>query len=198
MKLHVITGIVSVAVFIVPFFLQAALTAGAGEPNPVVVIETSMGDITIELFKDKAPISAENFLSYMNDGYYDGLIFHRVIQSFMIQGGGFTPDMKQKDTKEPIKNEAGNGISNKLGTIAMARTQVVDSATSQFFINVQDNLQLDHSDETARGFGYCVFGRVTGGMDVVDEIKKTKTTTHGQYKDVPSEPVIIKKVSLKN
>jgi peptidyl-prolyl cis-trans isomerase B (cyclophilin B) len=198
MKLHFITGVVSVAIILVPFFLQTALTAGAGEPNPVVVMETSMGDITIELFKDKAPISAENFLSYMNDGFYDGLIFHRVIRSFMIQGGGFTPDMKQKDTKAPIKNEAGNGLSNKRGTIAMARTQVVDSATSQFFINVKDNLQLDHSDETARGFGYCVFGKVTGGMDVVDEIKKVKTTTHGQYQDVPAEPVLIKKVSCKD
>ncbi|MFQ6104993.1 MAG: peptidylprolyl isomerase [Candidatus Glassbacteria bacterium] len=160
-------------------------------------METSMGAITIELYRDKAPISVENFLSYVKDGFYDGLIFHRVIENFMIQGGGFTPDMQKKDTKAPIKNEAGNGLSNKRGTIAMARTRVIDSATSQFFINVVDNLQLDHKDETIDGFGYCVFGKVTDGMDVVDKIRKVETATKSRYRNVPVDPVVIKKVTLK-
>ena len=145
------------------------------EKNPCVLMETSMGNVTIELFKDKAPISVRNFLSYVKEGYYDGLVFHRVIKNFMIQGGGMDVDMQQKKTKFAIKNEATNGLSNKRGTLAMARTAVVDSATSQFFINVVDNAFLDNRGKTPDLFGYAVFGQVTEGMDVVDAIGKVKT-----------------------
>jgi len=159
--------------------------------NPQVLMETSMGNVTIELFQDKAPISARNFLSYVKDGYYDGLIFHRVISSFMIQGGGMDESMQPKKTKFAIKNEAGNGLSNKRGTLAMARTSVVDSATSQFFINVVDNPFLDHQGKTPDRFGYAVFGQVTAGMEVVDAIKGVKTGSKGGHSDVPVEPVFI-------
>jgi cyclophilin family peptidyl-prolyl cis-trans isomerase len=159
--------------------------------GPIVVMETSLGEIRIELNPEKAPVTVANFLSYVRQGFYDGLIFHRVIKGFMIQGGGFTADMVQKKTGDPIKNEAGNGLKNLRGTIAMARTSVVNSATSQFFINVVDNAFLDHKDETDRGFGYCVFGKVTEGMDVVDKIRNVKTATKGMYQDVPAEPVTI-------
>jgi cyclophilin family peptidyl-prolyl cis-trans isomerase len=165
--------------------------------NPVVIMETSMGTITLELNREKAPVTVENFLSYANEGFYDGTIFHRVIENFMIQGGGFTPDMVQKETKPTIKNEAGNGLSNTRGTIAMARTQIVDSATAQFFINVVDNVSLDHKDESVGGFGYCVFGKVTDGMDVVDKIRKVKTGMKMGFNDVPVETVLIKKVTVK-
>jgi peptidyl-prolyl cis-trans isomerase B (cyclophilin B) len=159
--------------------------------DPIVVMETSMGNIHIELNPKKAPVTVDNFLSYVREGFYDGLIFHRVIDGFMIQGGGFTPDMIQVPPRDPIKNEAGNGLANDRGTIAMARTPVINSATSQFFINVVDNASLNHKDETGRGFGYCVFGKVIEGMDVVDKIKKVKTTTKGGHKDVPATPVMI-------
>ena len=183
---------------LIPFCTQSILSEGEETQggNPVVVMETSVGVIAIELFQEKAPVTVANFLSYVKDGFYDGLIFHRVIGTFMIQGGGFGVDMVQKKTKAPIKNEAGNGLSNKRGTIAMARTNIIDSATSQFFINVVDNQRLDHRDETPQGFGYCVFGEVIDGMDVVDDIKKVKTTTQGQYKNVPVEPVVIIKITL--
>jgi peptidyl-prolyl cis-trans isomerase A (cyclophilin A) len=161
--------------------------------NPVVIMSTSKGDIKIELFKDKAPISVENFLSYAGDGYYDGTIFHRVIPNFMVQGGGFTPDFSQKPTKSPIKNEAKNGLKNERGTLAMARTQVVDSATSQFFINLVDNSFLDNG---VRDYGYTVFGKVIGGMDVVDAIAAVETGNNGMYGDVPQEEVIIKSVKV--
>lgn len=198
MRSFVVPGAVLIALTLAPLFTLGIIAgASESESNPVVVMETSMGAITIELYRDKAPISVENFLSYVKDGFYDGLIFHRVIENFMIQGGGFTPDMQKKDTKAPIKNEAGNGLSNKRGTIAMARTRVIDSATSQFFINVVDNLQLDHKDETIDGFGYCVFGKVTDGMDVVDKIRKVETATKSRYRNVPVDPVVIKKVTLK-
>lgn len=170
---------------------------GGKMPNPIVVMETTKGTIEIELYKDKAPISVQNFLSYVNEGFYDGLIFHRVIGNFMIQGGGFDKDMNQKETKAPIKNEAGNGLKNERGTIAMARTGVVDSATSQFFINVVDNRMLDHTDETVRGFGYAVFGKVTKGMEVVDAIEAVNTGSVGPYQDVPVESVIINKAYVK-
>jgi cyclophilin family peptidyl-prolyl cis-trans isomerase len=160
--------------------------------NPQVILETSMGTIRLELFKDKAPITVKNFLDYVDAGFYDGTIYHRVIPNFMIQGGGFTPDMKQKPTRDPIKNEAGNGVSNERGTIAMARTGVVDSATAQFFINVVDNAMLDHRDNSPRGFGYCVFGRVIEGMDVVDKIRAVKTHSASGHDDVPVETVLIK------
>jgi cyclophilin family peptidyl-prolyl cis-trans isomerase len=161
------------------------------EKNPQVLMETSMGNIKIELFKDKAPISARNFLSYVNDGFYDGLVFHRVIKNFMIQGGGMDESMQPKKTKFAIKNEAANGLSNMRGTIAMARTNVIDSATSQFFINVVDNKFLDYKGKTADLFGYAVFGQVVEGMDVVDAIREVKTGSKAGHADVPVEPVTI-------
>lgn len=159
--------------------------------NPKVELKTSKGDIIIELYQNEAPKTVKNFLQYVNDGFYDGTIFHRVIRGFMIQGGGFIPGMQEKLTLSPIKNEAGNGLSNKRGTLAMARTQDVDSATSQFFINSVDNLFLDHKDDSPRGFGYCVFGKVVEGMNVVDSISGVTTHTSGHFSDVPEEDVII-------
>jgi len=168
---------------------------GARAANPVVVMETSQGTIKIELFEDKAPVTVKNFLEYVKDKHYDGLIFHRVIEDFMIQGGGFAPGMKQKDTKPAIKNESSNGLSNERGTIAMARTPVADSATSQFFINVKDNTGLDRAN-AADKVGYCVFGKVTEGMDVVDKIRKVRTGVKQGHRDVPEEDVVIKSVTL--
>ena len=155
----------------------------------MVVLETSKGDISIELYQDDAPISVENFLKYVDDGFFDGTIFHRVIPNFMIQGGGFTEDMNQKPTRDAIKNEAKNGLKNERGTLAMARTSVVDSATSQFFINHADN---DFLNNSARDFGYAVFGKVVDGMDVVDAIAGVKTGRNGPHDDVPKEPVVIR------
>jgi peptidyl-prolyl cis-trans isomerase A (cyclophilin A) len=159
--------------------------------NPKVTIKTSMGDIEAELFEDKAPVSVKNFLDYVKKGQYKGLIFHRVIPGFMIQGGGFDKDLKEKTTGASIKNEAGNGLKNDEGTLAMARTQDVNSATAQFFINVANNTFLDHRDESQAGFGYAVFGKVTSGMPVVNKIKAVKTGTRGPLEDVPLEPVVI-------
>ena len=159
-------------------------------------IETSMGSITVELDDEKAPITVKNFLDYAASGHYDGTIFHRVIDKFMIQGGGFTKAMDQKPTKAPIKNEASNGLTNKRGTIAMARTMVVDSATSQFFINLVDNDFLNFRAPTPQYYGYAVFGKVTDGMDVVDRIAKVKTGFAGPHQNVPEEPVVIKKVHV--
>jgi peptidyl-prolyl cis-trans isomerase B (cyclophilin B) len=159
--------------------------------NPRVLMETSMGSLTIELFKEKAPISVRNFLSYVNEGFYDGLTFHRVIPTFMVQGGGMDADMQPKKTKFAIKNEANNGLSNKRGTLAMARTAVVDSATSQFFINVVDNAFLDYKGKRPEDFGYAVFAQVVEGMDVVDAIKGVKTGSKAGHSDVPVEPVFI-------
>ena len=159
-------------------------------------IETSMGSITLELDAAKAPVTVKNFCDYAKGGHYNGTIFHRVIDGFMIQGGGFTAAMDQKPTNAPIKNEATNGLSNARGTIAMARTQVVDSATSQFFINLTDNTFLDHRGADPRGFGYAVFGKVTDGMDVVDKIAKVKTRSVGYYENVPEEAVTIRKVHI--
>lgn len=159
----------------------------------MVVLTTNFGDISIELNAEKAPITVANFLQYVEDGFYDGMIFHRVISNFMVQGGGFDANMKQKATKAPIKNEADNGLSNDEYTIAMARTAVPDSATGQFFINVKNNDFLNHTAPTSSGWGYCVFGKVVAGMDVVDKIKAVKTTSKGGHADVPVEPVIIEK-----
>ncbi len=164
--------------------------------NPIVRFSTSTGDFSAEIFADKAPVTAENFLSYVKEGFFDGLIFHRVIPRFMIQGGGFDKDMKQKKSKAPIKNEATNGLKNKSGTLAMARTNVVDSATSQFFINVTDNDFLDHKNTSPDGYGYAVFGQVTEGMDVVHKIEKVRTGNRGLHQDVPVEPVVIHSVKL--
>jgi peptidyl-prolyl cis-trans isomerase A (cyclophilin A) len=163
--------------------------------NPVYVLDTSLGAITIELNAQKAPVTVKNFEEYAKAKHYDGLVFHRVIPGFMIQGGGFTPDMEQREAKPPIKNEAKNGLKNLRGTLAMARTPVVDSATSQFFINVSDNDPLNHKDEG--NFGYAVFGKVLSGMDVVDKIVSTPTETKGRHENVPVKPVIIKSVKLK-
>ena len=160
-----------------------------------VTMETSKGTITLALDDEKAPETVKNFLQYAKDGHYDGTIFHRVIDGFMIQGGGFTRDMNQKATREPIRNEAMNGLKNKRGTIAMARTMVVDSATSQFFINLVDNDFLDFQNPTPQGFGYAVFGEVTDGMDVVDAIAKAKTGSVGPYQNVPEEAIVIRKVT---
>jgi len=168
----------------------------SGEQNPRVLMETSMGNITIELFKEKAPISVRNFLSYVNEGYYDGLIFHRVINGFMIQGGGMDENMQPKKTKFAIKNEAANGLKNLKGTLAMARTSVVDSATSQFFINVADNAFLDYKGKRPEEFGYAVFGQVVEGMDVVEAIKVVKTGNKAGHADVPVEPVFITRATL--
>ncbi len=176
--------------------LGLAATARAEGKNPMVLISTSLGDITVELDEAKAPITVKNFLSYVNDKHYDGTIFHRVIPGFMIQGGGMDKDMKEKSTKAPIKNEAGNGLKNTVGTLAMARTGVVDSATAQFFINVKDNAFLNHTDETPRGFGYAVFGKVVSGMDVVQKIEKVATANRGPHENVPTEPVIIKSMTV--
>jgi len=154
----------------------------------VITISTNHGDIVIELFEETAPVSCENFRQYVNDGFFDGTIFHRVIPNFMIQGGGFTPDMSQKETRDPIKNEADNGEKNVRGTLAMARTQVVDSATAQFFINLRDNNFLDHG---GRDFGYAVFGKVTAGMDIVDAIAAVPTGNNAGHSDVPVDAVII-------
>jgi len=165
--------------------------AAASSANPKVLMKTSKGDITIELYQDKAPITVRNFLSYVDAKFYDGTIFHRVIKSFMIQGGGMIADLQEKPTGPPIKNEAGNGLKNERGTIAMARTSVVDSATSQFFINHKDNSFLDHKDNSEAGFGYCVFGKVITGMDVVDAIANSPTTTAQGMGDVPRQTITI-------
>ena len=168
------------------------------EPTVIeVVIETSMGTMTAELYEDKAPETVKNFLSYVDESFYDGTIFHRVIKNFMIQGGGFTPDMKQKATKKPVKNEAANGLKNDRGTLAMARTQVIDSATSQFFINHKDNDFLNYRAPTLQGFGYCVFGKVTSGLEVLDAIAGVKTGNRGFHGDVPVETVEIKSIRRK-
>jgi cyclophilin family peptidyl-prolyl cis-trans isomerase len=159
--------------------------------NPRVVLETSLGNITLELDLAKAPVTVKNFLAYTDAGFYDGTIFHRVIPGFMIQGGGMTPGLQEKPNHDPIKNEAANGLSNLRGTIAMARTQVIDSATSQFFINVKDNLFLNHRDNSSNGFGYCVFGKVTAGMEVADKIVAVATKTSGYHENVPVEDVVI-------
>lgn len=177
-------------------FLTALPLVGQAE-NPKVLMKTTKGDITIELYPDKAPKTVENFLSYVDDRFYDGTIFHRVIKGFMIQGGGFTADFTKKSTKPPIENEADNGLQNKKGTIAMARTMEINSATSQFFINLVDNPSLNYRDETARGYGYCVFGKVTDGMDVVEAIGDVETTTKHGRKNVPKETVKIISVRRK-
>ena len=160
---------------------------------PQVMLETSMGNIKLELFEKDAPLTVANFLAYVDEGHYDSTIFHRVIPGFMIQGGGFTPDMNQKAAHDPIQNEAKNAGSNTRGTIAMARTMIVDSATCQFFINTVDNDFLNYRNSSPQGFGYCVFGHVIEGMDVVDKIEKVPTTGRNGHQDVPVEPVIILK-----
>lgn len=177
--------------------LPGCSEAGGGAAGgPVVLMATSQGEVKIELFRKEAPETVTNFLAYVNDGFYDGTIFHRVIPGFMIQGGGFTEAMQQKPTKPAIKNEAANGLTNDTGTLAMARTNMVDSATSQFFINVNDNDFLNHKDTSMQGFGYCVFGRVIDGMDVVSAIERVQTGRKGMHADVPQEPIIIQSMKV--
>ncbi len=162
----------------------------------MIKLQTNHGDITIELNADKAPVSAANFTQYVTEGHYDNTVFHRVIDSFMIQGGGFGPGMKQKPTRGPIKNEADNGLANDLYTVAMARTSDPHSASAQFFINTKDNDFLNHTSPTPQGWGYCVFGKVTAGMDVVDKIGKVKTSQSGFHQDVPVDDVVIQKATV--
>lgn len=162
----------------------------------MIRLHTNYGDIMLELDREKAPITVQNFIDYVNSGHYDNTIFHRVIDGFMIQGGGFEPGMIQKKTRAPITNEAGNGLKNDQYTIAMARTSDPHSATGQFFINVKDNDFLNYKSSTAQGYGYCVFGRVVEGMDVVDKIKKVKTGTRSGHQDVPVENVILEKAEV--
>ena len=161
----------------------------------MIVMETSMGTMKIELFADKAPLTCENFLTYVRDGFYDGTIFHRVIANFMLQGGGMTETMREKETNKPIKNEADNGLKNLRGTLSMARTQAVDSATSQFFINLRDNAFLDHG---ARDFGYAVFAQVVEGLEVMDAIATVPTGSFGFHQDVPKEPVLIIRMTVED
>ena len=187
----------SIACSVISLAILLVTTVAAAQSNPVVVIETSLGNITVELYQDEAPISVENFLTYVRDDFYTGTIFHRVIKGFMVQGGGMTEDMVRKATNPPIKNEATNGLRNERGTLAMARTAAVDSATAQFFINVANNRALNHESETQAEYGYAVFGKVIDGMDHVGEIENTLTTTAGPYRDVPSTPVIIKSIQFK-
>jgi cyclophilin family peptidyl-prolyl cis-trans isomerase len=172
----------------------AAESKDPAPPNPVYIITTSMGAVTVELDRTKAPLTVENFIRYAETGLYTGTVFHRVIPGFMIQGGGFTRDMQQKPTQPAIKNESQNGLSNRRGTIAMARTSVVDSATSQFFINLADNVLLDHG---VRDYGYAVFGKVIAGMETVDEIARVKTGSRSGHQNVPIEPVVITGITKK-
>ena len=179
----------------------------AGAPNalaedPRVEFKTTMGSFTLELYPDKAPKTVANFLQYVNSGFYKGTVFHRVIDGFMIQGGGFTPDMKQKETRGPVENEAAMaskaGLKNTVGTIAMARTPDPNSATAQFFVNVKDNAFLDYRDPSPQGIGYTVFGRVVQGMNVVMQISRVETTAAGMNRDVPKLPIIIESVTVKS
>jgi peptidyl-prolyl cis-trans isomerase B (cyclophilin B) len=177
---------------------SASAQTPQAKTNPRVALDTSKGKIVLELYPDKAPATVKNFLDYVQAHQYDGVIFHRVIPDFMIQGGGFTADMKQKPTQAPIKNEADNGLRNERGTIAMARTGDPHSASAQWFINVADNRALDHTGKTQAGWGYAVFGKVVEGMDVVNSIAGVRTTTKGMYGDVPVEAIVIKKATVVN
>lgn len=187
----IVRGLLAVAI---P--LAALAVAGPAPAHPRVRVETSKGAFVIELAEDKAPATVANFLAYVRSGFYDGTIFHRVIPDFMIQGGGLTAALDRKPTRPPIANEAGNGMSNLRGTVAMARTSDVNSATSQFFVNLVDNTFLDHRDDSPRGFGYCVFGRVVEGMDVVDTIAAVPTHQAHGMADVPVEPVVIDHITV--
>ena len=177
--------------FAATVFLAGSVLAQTPAANPKVLLKTSQGDITIELYPAKAPITVKNILDYVEAKFYDGLIFHRVIPNFMIQCGGMDAEMHQKTGNAQIKNEAGNGLKNVRGSVAMARTNVVDSATSQFFINLKDNVALNYKNDTAEGFGYCVFGKVVAGMDVVDAIAKVPTVSKRGHGDVPLAPITI-------
>ncbi len=180
----------------IAIFGFAAASGAYADGGPRVTLETSKGTVVLELDQEKAPETVKNFLAYVESGFYDGTVFHRVIPGFMVQGGGFTPDMQQKPTRDKIQNEADNGLDNERGTVAMARTNDPHSATAQFFVNVADNDFLDHTSKDARGWGYAVFGRVVEGMDVVDAIVKVPTANRGMHQNVPVEPVLIEKASV--
>ena len=184
------------------FALLLTGASGALAENPRVEFKTSAGSFTLELYPDKAPKTVANFLQYVNSGFYKGTVFHRVIDGFMIQGGGFTPEMKQKETRGPVENEAAiaskGGLKNTVGTIAMARTPDPNSATAQFFINVKDNAFLDFRDPSPQGIGYTVFGKVVQGMNVVMQISRVETTAAGMQRDVPKLPIIIESVTVKS
>lgn len=199
MKFLLLLTFVSLSVFAAPKKVNADKKVEKVEvkKNPVVIMQTSHGEIEIELNAEKAPNSVANFLTYVDEGFYNGTIFHRVINNFMIQGGGFDEKMNQKKTHAPIKNEAANGLLNEIGTVAMARTSDPHSATAQFFINVGDNAFLNHTAPNESGYGYAVFGKVTNGMHVVNRIKTVKTGTIGMYGDVPMDPVVIKSIKRK-
>jgi len=190
----------SICFLLLGLLLQTPAAPAPPQPapgNPIVIIQTSMGSITVELFKDQAPVSVANFLEYVRDGFYPGTIWHRVVPGYVIQGGGFTADLAEKPTRPPIQNEATNGLSNRRGTVAMARTRTLRSATSQFYINLSDNPSLDHQGFSPDVFGYAVFGRVIAGMDVVDRIGQVKTGDKAGMEDVPLEPVFITSVTEK-
>ena len=189
----VLAGVVSIGLMLG----LVGLASAAGKGNPMVVLSTSLGDIKIELYQDKAPVTVQNFLEYVKSGYYDGTIFHRVIPGFMVQGGGMTDDMRDKreGQRAAIKNESSNGLKNDTGTVAMARTSAPDSATSQFFINVKDNTSLN-KENAADKVGYAVFGKVVEGMDVVKKIEQVKTATKGPHQNVPVDSVVIKSAKV--
>jgi cyclophilin family peptidyl-prolyl cis-trans isomerase len=186
----------SIGIPLLIFGLAMFAAEGAAAANPRVVFHTSKGDFTLELYPDKAPATVENFLGYVESGFYDGTVFHRVIPGFVVQGGGFTAAMEQKKTREPIQNEADNGLKNDRGTISMARTSDPHSATSQFFVSVADNAALDHRGKNPRDWGYAVFGRVVEGMEVVDAIVAVPTANRGMNQDVPVEPVVVSSAEL--
>ena len=189
-------GFAWIVVVVLTGLLGAGVSAQDPPPNPQVVIETTEGNITIELLRPQAPASVVNFLMYVRDGFYDGTVFHRVIRDFMIQAGGYTDDLttKTEGLRGAILNEATNNVMNRRGTVAMARTTEPNSARAQFFINTENNRTLDHKNRTAQGFGYAVFGRVTEGMDVVDQIERARTHSVNGMSDVPREPIVIKKI----
>ena len=187
----VLSGLLTLALIFI-----AGNMARAQKSHPLVKLETSLGDIIVELYPEKAPVTVANFLQYVKGGFYDGTIFHRVIPTFMIQGGGFDANMNEKPTKAPIKNEADNGLTNDRYTIAMARTADPNSASAQFFINVADNQPLNHTAKTMQGWGYAVFGKVVKGQDVVDKIKAVPTDTKGMFQNVPVTPVVIIKATV--
>ena len=188
--------IVLIATLIIMMTTSNATASEKKKENPEITLETTKGKIVLRLDQKKAPIKVSNFLEYVQSGHYDGTVFHRVIKGFMIQGGGFTSDMRQKSVKDPIKNEADNGLKNERGAIAMARTPNPNSATAQFFINTVDNPFLDHKSKDMQGWGYAVFGKVVEGMEVVDSIASVKTGTKGGHQDVPIEPVVILKTTV--
>lgn len=190
---NLIFGAVTAALFI-----SCAALGLSAQQSPRVLMKTTLGDITLELYTDKAPLTVENFLSYVDEHFYDETIFHRVIKGFMIQGGGYTIDFSEKPTKPPIQNEAWNGLKNARGTIAMARTAEPHSATCQFFINHVDNSFLDHRNKTVEGYGYCVFGKVTNGLDVVDKIATVMTMTKLGHRDAPRETIKIISVRIES